>query len=116
MTKLQAISLSLILLMISGCATFDYEGQAQLRRQNYINAHPELKKETRDSILQGKIRLGMTREEVMASAGTPDSMSSSNSFLGATEMWTYGNCMYGCTILTFYNGKLADVYQSKSGY
>jgi hypothetical protein len=116
MPKIEFIYLSLVLLILSGCATFDYKGQAQLRRSSYVNSHPNLKKEAKDSILAGKFRLGMTREEVRASVGDPRSMDSSSSFLGTSEMWTYGNCMYGCTMLTFYNGKLSDVYQNKSGY
>ncbi len=116
MTKMQPIALSLAFLMISGCATFDYEGQAQLRRSNYVNSHSNLKKETKDSILAGKIRLGMTQEEVRASSGDPRSVNSSSSYLGTTEMWTYGDCLYSCTMLTFYNGKPVDVSQSKNGY
>lgn len=101
------------ILLLSGCATYDYALQ---RRQEYVNSHPKLSEDTKKCILEGKVAIGMTKDEVVASWGESYSFDKTKfvSSWGTTENWTYGNCVGagGCTIITFFNGKVLSFYKN----
>jgi len=42
------------------------------RRQGYLADHPTIDPKVRDAILAGKLCMGMTEDEVVASIGAPD--------------------------------------------
>jgi hypothetical protein len=77
------------------------------RREAYVSAHPELPKETREDILSGGFRIGMTAEQVEASCGTPyNGVNSTVTAFGKHEQWVYGD-----TYLYFDDGLLTS-YQN----
>jgi hypothetical protein len=70
--------------------------EAKRRRDDYVNAHPELQQQTRDDILSGKFRIGMTAEQVQASCGKPPhGVNSTVTAYGKFEQWVYdSNYLY----------------------
>ncbi|MCH8029979.1 MAG: hypothetical protein IH874_08625 [Candidatus Dadabacteria bacterium] len=81
--------LGLFFLFIAiGCVT------VQNTRENYVNAHTELDSRTKQAILNGKIFVGMTQEQVLASWGRPGEygiggINRSVGSLGVHELWIY---------------------------
>jgi hypothetical protein len=63
------------------------------RREAYVKGHPELAEETRNDILSGMIRIGMTTDQVEASCGKPFSgVNSTVTSRGRHEQWVYDDC------------------------
>jgi len=77
------------------------------RRQAYVQSHPELDAATQTRILEGKIAIGMTTEQVVASWGLTYDVNRSVGAWGVHEQWVYG---YGRTshYLYFENGRLTS--------
>lgn len=67
----------------SGCAG------PRSARQAYLEAHPELDPRVRDLIAQGRVEEGMSREQVQAALGPPDSRRAFEEPGGTVEVWTY---------------------------
>jgi hypothetical protein len=65
------------------------------RRQNYINFYSETPLEIKQLILEGKIQIGMTQEQVEASWGYPNEVSSYSGRRGLVECWQYGKGSFG---------------------
>jgi len=107
------ILLIIFSLLCPGCETLGfYPSRAQ--RQSFITSHPQIRSDIKAAILEGKVGLTMTKDEVTASWGIPAHKDVSTSSWGSVETWTYGSCINGCTILTFdQNGKLINSYQSQ---
>jgi len=82
----KAILLSIFLCIFIGCGTYIREN----RRQTYINHHQSLSLEKKQAILNGKLLIGMTREEVLASWGRPRKSNISEGSWGVDEQWIYG--------------------------
>lgn len=60
------------------------------RREQYVNAHPELEQKTKDVILSGMLGIGMTSEQVEASCGKPPyGVNSTVTAYGKHEQWCY---------------------------
>ena len=82
------------------------------RRQTYVAQHVDLPATTRTCILEGKILLGMSKADVVASWGQPHHINRSAGAWGASEQWVYGtNGRYGFTpsgFLYFEEGTLTD--------
>jgi len=113
------IIFSLFFIFSFGCAgTMDHlrkvtdqriiekQQEANIRRAEYIVNHPTL--QNRDRILEGKIDIGMTTEEVEASWGYPSDINRTSE---GYEQWIYGFCdEHFCdhTYLYFKNDKLTD--------
>jgi outer membrane protein assembly factor BamE len=57
---------ALILATLTGCATHGTEQRAAV-----VAAHPDWSVQTKQDVLSGLIRVGMTQEQVLASWGTP---------------------------------------------
>lgn len=64
---------------------------------------------TWDLIKKRKVALGMTKEQVLMSWGSPDHKSSIKSNGIVVESWGYGT--YSLSIITFTNGKVSNLYQ-----
>lgn len=60
------------------------------RRQDYVQAHPELPSAIRDMILTGGLARGMATEQVRASAGDPVEEHRTLTRNGLLEEWRYG--------------------------
>lgn len=78
------------------------------RRQWYIKTHPELNSETRECILNSKnqyhhqLKLGMTKDEVIAAIGSPDDINRSIGSWGVREQWVYGGLIGGTYFPSIY--------------
>lgn len=84
-----------------------------IRRKWFVQYYyPQVRPAVEKAILQGKIRLEMTREEVQASWGLPQDTSKSVSSLGIIETWEYGYYSHRVPtpyyILTFKDSVLVD--------
>jgi len=79
-----------------GCATTGggyqrptAEQIAAQRRQSYVNTHPNLSPITKQDILEGRPRIGMTQEQVRACSGDPAKVQRSGNASGIREVWIY---------------------------
>lgn len=66
------------------------------RHDDYVNTHPELGQQVRVDISSGKIRIGMTAEQVQASWGKPpNGVNATVTVYGKSEQWIYyGDYLY----------------------
>ncbi len=112
--RMMRFSVALVILFsLSGCADLSL----QRGRESYAQIHPDLNKKTREMILSGNIVRGMTTSEVEASWGATYQKDSYSNFMGQVEIWTYGDCLYSCHVLTFDSkGKLTDISSQKHNY
>ena len=85
--KTKVLSLMLCGFFLGGCV--DYRAKVSERRQTYVDNHPDLPVQIRRTILNGQLALGMTREEVNASYGFPNSINKGDYIFDADEQWTY---------------------------
>lgn len=78
-------------------------------RQDYVNSHPNLPKRTKDAILEGKLIIGMTRDEVKASQ--PDCAYALDTPQSSSYTRFGSSTIYKCyqTYFYFYNDKLESV-------
>lgn len=90
--------MNIFILNIFGCAsttteTFSMKNYNNPKpnkelRESYILEHPELTSRIRGLIRNGLIDVGMSKEEVLASWGKPDSKKETSKY-DADEMWYY---------------------------
>ena len=114
--KIAVILMIIIILFVSGCATTTTSQQATQpkdtdenleeifatmdrqeatqRRQEYVNAHPEIDGRTRVAILSGEVFIGMDKGQVIASWGRPHDINRTVGFWGVNEQWVYGYTKY----------------------
>lgn len=64
---------------------FETTPEVALRRVEYVRAHPDLAPIVRQQILTGSVRLQMTKEQVRAAWGEPESVE----VKGVFERWVY---------------------------
>jgi hypothetical protein len=64
------------------------------RRSYFVLSHPDLSPETQEDILAGRIRIGMTMEEVRAARGVPDQVTRSAARSGLSETWVNHGSFY----------------------
>jgi len=69
------------LILLNGCTSF---------RLDYVNSHPDLDGRTREAILNGRIFIGMTEEQVKVSWGRPKEIHRSVGMNWSREQWVYG--------------------------
>ena len=68
-----------------------------IARKELIRRHPEWSEQVKSGILNGKILIGMTKEQVLASWGEPGKINRSVGTWGVHEQWVYGGCsQYRC--------------------
>jgi hypothetical protein len=72
-------------------------------RAAYVAKHPELPITYKKAITAGKIMIGMTKEQVIASWGNPNKINKSVGSWGVHEQWVYSS-----QYLYFENGKLTS--------
>lgn len=109
------LTLAICLILVSGCTTQQewdtwkkITQHPQERRQQYINANPELSAKTVELILAGQIALGMTSEEVEASWGHPYPVNRSVGSWGTHEQWVFRVSRYTTHYLYFEGGILTS--------
>jgi hypothetical protein len=92
---------SFLALFICGCGP-----SVTAHRQQYVNTHTNLAPETRDAILKGEVRVGMTKDEVTGCLGSPGAITTGASIdKGFYNYWAYGD-----TIVYFgLDGKVSAV-------
>ncbi len=61
------------------------------RRVGYVESHNTLNKKTSELILEGKISLGMTPDQVRASWGPPNDINETVGAWGVHAQWVYGS-------------------------
>jgi len=69
------------------------------------NAHPTWSNDECEIIAEGKVRIGMTKEQAIASWGNPDDINKTTSSFGTHEQWVYGLSSY----LYFEDGILTTI-------
>lgn len=60
-----------------------------LRRECYLKGHPDVPQNIREAIAEGALMLGMTKEFVTASWGSPERVHRTVSGFGTKEQWIY---------------------------
>jgi outer membrane murein-binding lipoprotein Lpp len=107
MKKSWFIAVIVSVFLLQGCVS------PQQRRRDYVDEHPGLSREVASAILKGVISEGMTREDVKASWGEADLVTTAITEGGIQETWSYntpvGQFNSGKVILTFSGGKLVGV-------
>ena len=82
----------------------------QVRRQKYVNDHPDLDPRFRDCILRSQVAIGMTEEDVRASAGSPTRVNRTTStFSGVTVQMVYGDPLKRGHYIYLRNGKVTSM-------
>jgi hypothetical protein len=76
----------------------------EVRRKEYLRESTHLDPKMRDIILRGDIRVGMYKEDVLASIGGTDNKIKKITDFGIKEEWIYDD-----KILYFENGILKDI-------
>lgn len=82
---------------------------AQARREAFVAAHTDLNEETRKAILAGKVFVGMTEEQALASWGAPSKKNRTILASGVREQWVYSYGYQSLGYLYVENGKLAAI-------
>jgi outer membrane protein assembly factor BamE (lipoprotein component of BamABCDE complex) len=95
------------LIILAGCAT------AAQRRQNYVNDHPDLSPGIAEAVIEGRVKEGMTTDDVRAAWGEPARETLAVTEAGDQETWSYstpvGQFNDGTVILIFTNHKLVKL-------
>lgn len=85
----------------------EYEKECKTDERNKCMARiPGLPDSDRRLIDQGRIAIGMTRDEVRCSYGEPAQVNRSETRGGVFEQWIYGETQTGAVYLYFQNGIL----------
>ena len=74
------------LALVAACGIKSDVQTAKERARSYVAAHPKLDDKTKDAILRNRIRVGMTKEQVLAAWGRPIEV---NKFKREEE-WKFG--------------------------
>ncbi len=92
-------------------ALSEASSRAQMRRNTYIDNHPQLSEFLKKQIFHGAVCIGMTPEQVVASWGNPNSINRTTGAWGVHEQWVYGTYMYGGKVkyLYFENDTLTTI-------
>ncbi len=97
----------IILIALIGCMSMMgvsgvSEKDRQMLREAYVRDHPNLDSETKSAILNGKIFIGMTADQVRASWGAAHDVNRTVGSWGIHEQWVYGyNKYYGSGFIGF---------------
>lgn len=65
--------------------------ESEIRRGQFIDQNPDLSEQRKQDILNGRIRIGMSREEVRASWGAPNDINRTVTANNVSEQWVYGS-------------------------
>jgi len=100
------------IIFIMGCATLNqWAGLPPpfKNRQNYIKENPSLPENFKDAILNARVTIGMTENQVRASLGYPKYVSTTTTSYGEIEQWVYGDDVRSNKYLYFKNGVLTTI-------
>jgi hypothetical protein len=77
----------------------------------YVESHPNLPEITKKAILESKLIMGLSKEQVLAAAGSPIRIHKMYNNYGTSEQWVYGYSDAGSyeIYLYFDNDKLTNV-------
>jgi len=64
---------------------------AEYRREKFISMNPNLSPKYAQAIKSGLVKLGMAKDMVIASIGTPDKINKTVNSIGQHEQWVYKN-------------------------
>lgn len=93
----------MISFMLSGCVT------VQTLKGYELNHHPEWPDSIKQAIMNGKLLIGMTRDQVLASWGTNYKVNKTIDKDGAHEEWIYRYYSKNATHLYFENDVLTTI-------
>ena len=65
------------------------EGDKLLLRRELVKRHPEWQRTIKELIEEGQIKIGMSKEQILASWGTPDKVNKNVGSWGVIEQWIY---------------------------
>lgn len=83
----------------------DNQCQSANRRQAYISQNPHLSDKFKAAVLEGRVLLGMTMEDVIASIGKPDQKQETTTW-AAREQWIYHSGTELARLYVFQFGKV----------
>lgn len=92
----------IVSLVLGACATTATLTQS---REDYVKAHPDLDPKVKEAILQGQATVGMTRDEVRASCGDPNIVTTGVQAGKYCDYWGYKRY----TVTFSPGGKVTDV-------
>lgn len=100
-------------LVFSGCASTPFKKPELNNRKIYVDAHMNLDQSIRETILQAKVIVGMTYEDVRATWGEPNVIETTkdNRFLNEGEvLWQYNRLFLLPIFVTFKNSVVTEIY------
>jgi hypothetical protein len=77
------------------------EEDQRLLREEMVARHPEWTNEIKTLIEEGKIKIGMSQQELLSSWGNPDKVTKNVGSWGVFEQWSYGDVRYPYNV-TYY--------------
>lgn len=83
----------------------DTNCQDEQRRRTYLTQNPGLSTELKSAILEGRILIGMTKDQVVAAIGRPDQWQDTSTW-AAREHWIYNAGTDQARFFTFQFGKV----------
>lgn len=106
--KMGLIISFIAILLLSSCVTLEslkkvpdeklkyYSGYyaENMYRKEIVRRHPEWPEKTRQAILRGSVRIGMTKQQARAAWGEPYKVNRTVTQYGTHEQWVYGISSY----------------------
>ncbi len=84
------------------------EYDREVKLAEYLKLHPRTGSDLKRVMLEGKIQVGMTKEQVIISWGAPRDVHRTVFGFSSNEQWIYGDPLYGAKYLYFDNDKLTS--------
>ncbi|MBA7714289.1 hypothetical protein ES703_123307 [subsurface metagenome] len=81
--------LGLICVFLISCVAIQSAVQLPKQRQNYVESNTWISPEIKEAILNGRVILGMTIKQVLASRGRPLDINRTTRESGTHEQWVY---------------------------
>jgi hypothetical protein len=70
------------------------EEDQRVLREEMIRRHPEWTKEMQNLVEEGKIKIGMSQQQLLSSWGNPNNVNKNVGNWGVFEQWSYGDVRY----------------------
>ena len=114
----------ILLLLITGCSMYysrysnipvpemygarEYSNLNEQQKRSFLKNHEGYDVSTVNAILNGKIRIGMTKDQVIYSWGRPNDINRTVGSWGIHEQWVYDRGDYNSQYLYFEDGILTS--------